>query len=213
MPCVGRSHESDSIASIEKPSNTVLRRVADGTPGAFAECLDRYGHLVWSLARRACRNRADAEDAAQDIFLAIWHKAARHDPARGSEAAFIVTLAQHLLIDRYRAGRRERMNVALDDTPDLAMPDHFPTASNHVDALRAVAALNRLRPGQKQAIELALWSGLSQQEISRLTGTPLGTVKANMRRGFKALAQSLETIEQTNVVRWSGCTLIERSTC
>lgn len=181
-----RSHEAFHGA------RSVLHRVAAGQKEAFTECLNQYGNLVWSLARRATRSRADAEDAAQDIFIALWRKALHYDPARGAETAFIITLAQRVLIDRYRARRRERLNVTLEDAPDAELSDHSPTAAHHVDALHAITALERLKPEQQRVIRLALWSGLSHQEISQLTGTPLGTIKAHLRRGFRAIARSLE---------------------
>ena len=83
-------------------SPTVLQRMASGDPAAVRECMDRYGSLVWSLARRLSRTASDAEDAAQEIFLDIWRSAARYDAARGSDQVFVATIARRRLIDRMR---------------------------------------------------------------------------------------------------------------
>ena len=65
-------------------SPSVLQRIASGDPAAVRECIDQYGPLVWSIARRLSRTPADAEDATQEIFLDIWRSASRN---RSSSAA------------------------------------------------------------------------------------------------------------------------------
>lgn len=162
----------------------VLERVARGETDAFPQCLDAYGDLVWSLARRFSSDAADAEDAAQEIFLQLWRAAGRYDAARGSEAVFIATLARRLLIDRYRERRRRPVEVVIDD-PDghwAAVEDVSAAVSS--DAERAAAVLRELTPDQQKVIGLSVVEGLSQSEIATSTGLPLGTVKTLMRRGL-----------------------------
>ena len=170
-------------------ASALLERVASGQATAFAECMDVYGDLVWSLARRFSPNRADAEDATQDIFLRLWKAAAQFDAARGSEAVFIATLARRLLIDRYRERRRRPVEVtALQEEPVWAVHED-PGVS--VDAARAAAALQQLRPEQQRVIAMSVAQGLSQGEIASATGIPLGTVKTLMRRAFLELRERL----------------------
>ena len=70
----------------ETASQTSLfERIAAGDGSAVRQCMDEYGGLVWSLARRFSSSAADAEDASQEIFLELWKSAARYDPAMGSE--------------------------------------------------------------------------------------------------------------------------------
>lgn len=87
-------------------SQSILERIAAGEQHAVNECLDRYGNLVWSLARRYLRNAADAEDAVQDIFIDIWSSAGRYDRNIASEVAFISTIARRRLIDKLRKADR-----------------------------------------------------------------------------------------------------------
>jgi RNA polymerase sigma-70 factor (ECF subfamily) len=169
-------------------SAAVLERVARGEPQSFDECLERYGDLVWSLARRFSPTSADAEDATQDIFLQLWKSAARYDAARGSEAVFIATLARRLLIDRYRERRRRPVEVVMegDDGP-WDVGDGGSAAGDgdvSADARRAAEALRELRPEQQRVIGLSIVEGLTQSEIATATGLPLGTVKTLMRRGL-----------------------------
>jgi RNA polymerase sigma-70 factor (ECF subfamily) len=166
----------------------LLERVAQGEPKAFSECVDAYGGLVWSLARRFSPNAADAEDATQDIFLHLWKAAARYDAARGTETVFIATLARRLLIDRHRERRRRPVEVVVDDleTAPVAAWAQSDAADGDVssDAERAAVALRELTPQQQRVIALSVVEGLSQSEIATATGLPLGTVKTLMRRGL-----------------------------
>jgi RNA polymerase sigma-70 factor (ECF subfamily) len=170
-------------------ASALLQRVASGEAAAFAQCMDLYGDLVWSLARRFSPNHADAEDSTQEIFLRLWKAAAQYDPARGSEAVFIATLARRLLIDRYRERRRRPVEVS-DQQEEPVWATHE-DHSVSVDAARAAAALQQLRPEQQRVIALSVAKGLSQGEIASATGMPLGTVKTLMRRAFLELRERL----------------------
>lgn len=169
----------------------LLARAADGDAHALSACLERFGGLVWSLARRFCRNPADAEDAVQDIFIELWRSAARYDPAVASETTFVAMIARRRLIDRHR--RRQRQ-------PDLQpLPELLPLPAEGVharieqqpDVARAARALGGLRPEQQQVLRLSVYGGLSHSEISAQTGLPLGTVKTHVRRGLIQLREAL----------------------
>lgn len=170
----------------------LLGRVARDEPQAFDECVTRYGDLVWSLARRFTPTAVDAEDAVQDIFLQLWKSAARYDPARGSEAVFIATLARRVLIDRYRERRRRPAEVVIDDFDSLEAASEDTSDAQRADAARAAAALADLRPEQRRVIQLSVLQGLTQTEIATAEGLPLGTVKTHLRRGLLALRALLE---------------------
>ena len=88
--------------------------VAGGDAGAVRECLDAYGGLVWSLARRLSPGEAEAEDAVQEIFIELWSKAGRYDEGRASETTFVAMIARRRLIDRWRQRGRRLDEDALD---------------------------------------------------------------------------------------------------
>src|ERR1700677_2228173 len=113
-------------------SSTVLQRMASGDTAAVRECMDRYGALVWSLARRLSRTASDAEDAAQEIFLDIWRSAARYDASQASDKVFIATIARRRLIDRLRKRSAEPpMDPAeVLETVACADPGNVPETSS-----------------------------------------------------------------------------------
>lgn len=163
----------------------VLERIAAGDSAAVKECMDAYGGLVWSLARRLSYSAADAEDATQEIFLEIWKSAARYDPKMGSEAVFITTIARRRLIDRMRARKRrpptEEFNEELVVDAALEAPDSGALA---VEAAIAARALAQLGEGERQILLMGVVEGMTHSEIALATGKPLGTVKTQLRRGL-----------------------------
>lgn len=168
----------------------ILSRIADGNSEAVAECLDRYGGLVWSLARRLSGSESDAEDAVQEIFLQIWRNAGRYDPNIASEATFIAMIARRRLIDRLRRSKRD---VASNlDNVDLEAPlDLSRDLELNEEASRALKQVRELPADQTKVILLSVYHGMSHSKIAAATGMPLGTVKTNMRRGFTKLRDAL----------------------
>ena len=81
-------------------TDSVLARVAQGDARAVHECIDQFGSLIWSIARRLTRTRADAEDAVQEIFTDVWRSAGRFDPNQGWEKVLGATHARPRLIAR-----------------------------------------------------------------------------------------------------------------
>ncbi len=102
---------------------SVLQRIAAGDSTAVRECIDRFGALVWSLARRLSRTAADAEDATQEIFLDIWRSAARFDASQGSEKVFVAMIARRRLIDRLRKTTAEPVMDSVDDLESVTWCD------------------------------------------------------------------------------------------
>ena len=171
---------------------SILLELASGSPGAMQRCMDRFGGLVWSLARRQTSGGADADDAVQEIFIDVWKSAARFDPSIASESTFVATIARRRLIDR---GRRRQRRIDAAIIPEAAQPEAEPTpdlSERNEQAGRATAALEQLRPEQQRILQLSIYHGRSHEEISRSTGLPLGTVKTHARRGLIRLREILE---------------------
>ena len=165
-------------------SSSVLQRIAIGDVAAMRECIDEYGALIWSLARRLTRTPADAEDATQEIFLDIWRSAGRFDATQGSVKVFIAMIARRRLIDRLRKTTSEPPMDPVDVLDTVAWSDPGTASEISIEAEQAARALQQLRPEQRQVLELGLLHGLSQSEIAARLGMPLGTVKSFMRRGL-----------------------------
>jgi RNA polymerase sigma-70 factor (ECF subfamily) len=159
----------------------LLLEVAQGNPDAIRACLDRYGGLVWGIARRFFGTSPDAEDAVQDAFLDLWRSAGRYDPRVSSEAVFVALIARRRFIDRKRRGARR---LDTEPLPEVPQGPQQTSADQVTEAKLAQRALGELRPEQRQVLVLSACHGMSHQEISQATGMPLGTVKAHARRGL-----------------------------
>lgn len=169
---------------------SILERVASGDPAAPAACIDRFGGLVWSLARRLCASAADAEDAVQEIFIDIWKSAGRFDPAIASETTFVAMIARRRLIDRGRRRMRRPEVPQIADTIADASPRNDRTDTQEQAGI-AQRAFAQLRPEQQQVLQLAIHHGCSHEQIATATGMPLGTVKTHARRGLIKIRQIL----------------------
>ncbi len=174
----------------------LLPRVASGEPRAAEELMDRYGALIWSLARRHSRRSADAEDAVQEIFLALWKNADRFDASRASEPTFITMIARRRLIDLHRHKQRrpptEGHEADLETLTDLRSGDIEVKA----EAKLASRALGTLKPREREVVLLSTYQGMSHSEIANHVDMPLGTVKTYIRRGLMRVREALEQPKQ-----------------
>jgi len=168
---------------------TTLERVAAGDSPAVEECLQKYGGLVWSLARKLCPNHADAEDAVQEVFIEVWRKADRFDPQIASESTYITMIARRRLIDRFRRRSRELDTAPIHEESIESDPGHEQRTEIEEEAARARQYMNQLRPQEQQVLELSITHGLSQSQIAEATSLPLGTVKTHARRGLMRLRE------------------------
>ncbi len=165
-------------------AQAILKRIANGDATAVQDCLDTYGGLVWSLARRMLNNSDDAEDAVQEIFVDVWKNAKRFDADQASETTFIAMIARRRIIDRIRYSKRRLSPDSLEDVINEPANRFDVSLQTSVEAEEAAKAIQTLRPEQQQVLQLSIVDGLSHQEISDRTGMPLGTVKTHARRGI-----------------------------
>lgn len=172
-------------------TSLLLQRVASGDDRAVRECIDRFGGLVWALARRMSPAGAEAEDAVQEVFMDLWRSAARFDPDLSSEVAFVAMIARRRLIDRRRRRLRAPTTESLADTPTPAEPSAVTRVESSAEASLAANALAQLRPEQRMVLVLSTCHGLSHEEIAATVNMPLGTVKAHARRGLLRVREML----------------------
>jgi len=166
--------------------NSILERIAAGDQAAVQECIDAYGDLIWSLARRFLRNDADAEDAVQDVFIELWSSAGRYDHKIASEVAFVSTIARRRLIDKLRQARRRPGMDSLDDeeASDANKPTVLPQMEEESDVAVVERVLATMEPEHREILALSLYEGYSHSEIAERLSLPLGTVKTRVRRGL-----------------------------
>jgi len=171
-----------------------LERVVEGDSAALAELYDHYADLLYSLALRIVGSASDAEEVLQDSWLQVWRSAKRHDPARGSVGAWLVTIARSRALDRVRSmGSRRRAEGAAstEAAADPPPPVTDPAAGYARRMLRkdVASAITALAPQQRQVVELAYFEGLSQTEIAAKLDAPLGTVKSWTRQALLKLRE------------------------
>src|SRR5438067_12590169 len=168
----------------------LLVRIADGDTAAFDILYRRFSRPIFGLALRMLRDRSRAEDALQETFSAIWRSAGSYRPDRGAGAPWLYAVARNAIVDRARA-RRE---PTFADVPDQMSPDAGPAerAESAYVSWRVHRAVEELPANEREVLALAYWSGLSQSEVARFLGLPLGTVKTRTRTALARLADLLE---------------------
>jgi RNA polymerase sigma-70 factor (ECF subfamily) len=169
---------------------SVLERIADGDQAAVQDCIDQYGGLIWSIARRFLRDRAEADDAVQQVFVEIWKSAGRFDGSLSSEKNFVAMIARRHLISRLRRAVRQPEQVSLQPEIDV-VGDVEADVERSAEASKAAEVLRELKPDQRRMIELSVYYGLSHGEIAEVTQAPIGTVKSHIRRGLTTMRERL----------------------
>ena len=175
----------------------LVQRMARRDQQAFATLYDRFSGPLYGTALRILREPAEAQDVVHDVFVTLWEKATAFDAARGSAFSWAVTLVRNRSIDRLRMRRRRHELLAESAPEELGYDSGGPAASGDESAAagddaRAIRdAVAALPLEQQRAVELAFFSGLTQEEIARRLAEPLGTVKARIRRGLLKLRDLL----------------------
>ncbi|USQ80624.1 ECF RNA polymerase sigma factor SigK [Ornithinimicrobium faecis] len=171
----------------------LIQAAGRGDQQSFADLYDATGPRVLGLVLRVLRDRAQAEEVTQEVFLQVWRSASSFDPARGSALSWLLTLAHRRAVDRVRSAasqsRRDQDYESLqaqtpfDSTAELA--------EGRLEATRVRSALGGLTQTQRSAVELAFFDGLTHQEVSERLGVPLGTAKTRIRDGLRRMRDQL----------------------
>jgi RNA polymerase sigma-70 factor (ECF subfamily) len=182
-----------TASPLDDADRAVLALVTAGQLDALQDLYDRYRTMAYSIALRITNDASLAEDVVQDAFLGVWRNASRYVEGRGSVKTWLLSIVHHRAVD---AVRRRRPTTDLPDREDvpppaLQVPDLWDDVSAGLDREAIASALTVLSDVQREAIELAYWGGLTQQEIAERTGAPLGTVKSRVRLGLLAMRGAL----------------------
>jgi len=167
----------------------LLVLVADRDRQAFEQLYHRYVRSMFGLALRRLRDRQRAEDAVQETFAAVWRSAASYRPERGPAAPWLYAVARNAIVDRMRAKVEPAAEV-----PDLVSSEPGPAdrAESSYVSWRVHRALEELPEKERDVLELAYWSEMSQSEVAEYLHIPLGTVKTRTRSALSRLAGILE---------------------
>ena len=174
-----------------------LQACARGDREALQRIYRRESRYLLGVALRIVRQHALAEDVLHDAFVRIWQRAASFDPARGEARGWIYSVVRNAALNQIRQGQRE---VGIDEEAAEAIQDQAALAA-HAGALdefetradlgKLDDCLARLEPARRHCIVLAYVEGCSHGEIAQRTQAPLGTVKAWIQRGMRALRECM----------------------
>lgn len=182
----------------------LIAAIADGDAAALDQLYARYRPAALAVAYSVLRDATTAEDILHDAFLSVWRSAASYRPERGSLRSWLMTIARNAAIDHLRArkplvqptleiDRYERLDHATEDVPAIV--------EGALAAGRLRGAVRALPAAQRDAVELAFYSGLTHGEIAARTGLPLGTVKGRLRLGMRRLRLDLQDLAPEAVTR------------
>ncbi|MEQ8274972.1 MAG: sigma-70 family RNA polymerase sigma factor [Deltaproteobacteria bacterium] len=181
----------------------LVERIAGGDDAAFEQLVERYQHRIFSFCARMLQDRQEAEDVAQDVFITLYKNAGEF---RGESqfSTWLFRIAKNQTLNRIkyleRRGRSKKRSVdeLADDGPGaLADPQDVPADDRIADAQRAALvqeAIGTLAEDHRAVVVLRDMEDLSYEEISEITGLPIGTVKSRIHRGRSALARRLKRI-------------------
>jgi RNA polymerase sigma-70 factor (ECF subfamily) len=169
----------------------LLARVAERDRAAFELLYHRYVRSIFGLALRRLRDRGRAEEAVQEAFAAIWRSASSYRPERGAPGAWLYAVARNAIVDRFRSSGGAE---SVAEVPELVSNEPGPPerAEAAFVSWRVHRALEELPAREREVIELAYWSGMSQSEIADYLAIPLGTVKTRTRSALARLSDVLE---------------------
>jgi RNA polymerase sigma-70 factor, ECF subfamily len=195
--------QKESVASLpavdwsdnQREWQALVASLAGGDECALARLYDNTNRIVYGLALRILGDPSSAEDVTMEVYLQVWRTAESYEPQRGTVTSWLVTLVRSRAIDCLRARKARRADLAenVDEVANLRDSRPGPElASLEAGRSRIVQkAMADLSPDQREAIELAYFSGLTHTEIAVQTGLPLGTVKTRIRLGMLQLRKLL----------------------
>jgi RNA polymerase sigma-70 factor (ECF subfamily) len=190
------STNDDAVTVDEKAvaDAAAVRRVAAGDAEALRELYERYGRIVHSFAYRITRDAGAAEECTQDVFVALWRRAADFDPERAKLTTWLFVVARNRAIEVTRsAGRRPEPRDDLE--PAGTVPDTAELVRAADESQRVAEAVAELPESQLEVVRLSFFDGLSHAEIAEVIGIPLGTVKGRMRLALERLRDLADTYD------------------
>jgi RNA polymerase sigma-70 factor (ECF subfamily) len=177
-----------------KQLSAALNRVAGGDRAALRLVYDMTAAKLFGVCLRILNDRSEAEDVLQEVYIAVWRKAAAFDEGRASPITWLVAIARNRSIDRARSSSASRLNEPIEAAENVSDP--LPLASDLLEAEqergRLSGCLDELERRQSAAIRSAFMDGLTYEVLAKRAGVPLGTMKSWIRRGLAKLRECLE---------------------
>jgi RNA polymerase sigma-70 factor (ECF subfamily) len=186
---------SDTESEIRRAElAAAITRAGSGDRRALQLVYDATSAKLFGVVLRILKDRSEAEDVLQEVYLTIWQKGAAFDSSRASPISWLATIARNRAIDRVRSGSQLRRSAPLDEAAEVA--DAAPLASELIEAegesRKLAGCLEELEERQRQAIRAAFMDGFTYEQLAEAQNVPLGTMKSWIRRGLLRLKDCLQ---------------------
>lgn len=168
-------------------SQKLLGNIAKGCRKSFSLFYASNADLVFGILMRMLRDRPEAEEVMQEVFVRVWTKASRFDAALASERTWLIALTRNAAIDRLRSGKRRPTTEEIDPETVSDGPTPENATLNAQIASGLDQCLAQLDPSKASYVRLAYLEGWSYDELARATGTPVNTMKTWLRRSLLRL--------------------------
>jgi RNA polymerase sigma-70 factor, ECF subfamily len=171
--------------------STLISRTGLGDRAAFRSLYTATSAKLFGVALRVLKNRTDAEDVLQEVYVKIWHNAAKYQVSGYSPMTWLIAIARNQSIDRIRSRRPEGTELSeAEELADLAAtPEQAAVMSGEAARLRV--CLEQLSPGRAEAVKAAYMEGYSYQELADKLEQPINTVRTWLRRSLITLRDCL----------------------
>ena len=186
LPTIGMVREDGS--DNDDPASRAFALAAAGDQRAFADFYDCVAPLVFGVVLRVLRDRAQAEEVTQEVFIELWRTASRFDRERGSVRTWAVTIAHRRAVDRVRSEQSAR-NREVTEAARVRVPhdEVAEQAADSIDREDVANAMRELSDVQRDAVALAFYGGLTYREVASRLSIPEGTAKTRIRDGLSKM--------------------------
>lgn len=159
---------------------------------AFTHLYDMYSKSLFSVINVLVRNREEAEDVLQDVFVKIWKNIDTYNESKGRFYTWIINIARNTSIDKLRSKNFNNSQKNLSSDNFVNLLDDSNKLTSKVDTIGIQEFVKRLKPKCIQIIDLLFFKGYTQQEASEELDIPLGTVKTHNRNCINDLRTYLK---------------------
>lgn len=172
---------------------TVMTRIASGDQTAFGQFYDATSRSVFGIVLQVLKDRAQAEEVTQEVYVETWRRASYFNPSLGTPSSWVNTMAHRRAVDRVRSAERSaaRDQRHFEAVSPIAALDTADIVVQSDEGQRVRDALSTLSEAQRTALHLAYFEGHSYREVAEFLEVPLGTVKTRIRDAMKRLKGQL----------------------
>ena len=186
-------HRPVKVSAMDDPIAHLLSQIAAQDRAAFQNIYTATSAKLMGVLLRILHDRAEAEDALQEVYTRVWLRAGRYDAAKGRGMTWLIAIARNLAIDRLRT----RVEPVADEGVAEAMVDHAPNAEGQLvakgEAKRVADCFGQLEPDRADAVRGAYLNGQSYQDLAARYDVPINTMRTWLRRSLLRLRECLDT--------------------